>query len=241
MKKRNILGKFITMLIIPALLFASSSPIFAEEERIEIPNEVLESLNAMDYSNAYYIAENAGVYDSNMSEIELQNYFVKLYIDIYESTRNVDTRGYLPESVYDLNAEEKKLVGSHPDEAAIVYMCSSLAIKATIAEYGDNRGDDNSDAFRHTFWNAVMTTQFGGRSQPFNVTGGRNRANVWATAHEAESSGLSKTMDLFNNNLGRMSITRKMSTNEIQSMIRSKIKNGSAKIIVNGKLVASND
>jgi hypothetical protein len=50
----------------------------------------------------------------------------------------------------------------------------------------------NADAFRHAFWNALGTAEFGSF-----------KMEMLASAHEAYSSGITKDMDLFNNNIGR--------------------------------------
>jgi hypothetical protein len=58
--------------------------------------------------------------------------------------------------------------------------------------YGKN--DGHNDAFRHTYWNALMTAHFG-----------EDFATAYATAHEAApgNPGAREAMDLFNNELGR--------------------------------------
>jgi hypothetical protein len=58
--------------------------------------------------------------------------------------------------------------------------------------YGQN--DGHNDAFRHTYWNALMTAHFG---EEFAI--------AYANAHEATpgNPGAREAMDLFNNELGR--------------------------------------
>ena len=51
-------------------------------------------------------------------------------------------------------------------------------------------------------------------------------AKEWATAHEAESSGIDKQMDLYNNTIGRVIEVSGMSESEIVSEVKSKVKNG---------------
>ncbi len=58
-------------------------------------------------------------------------------------------------------------------------------------------GDGHNDAFRHAFWNARMTAEFG-----------ENWAKQYATAHEAvttqiNNSSVREAMDLYNNEIGR--------------------------------------
>ena len=58
-------------------------------------------------------------------------------------------------------------------------------------------GDGHNDAFRHAFWNARMTAEFG-----------ENWAKQYGTAHEAvttqiNNSSVREAMDLYNNEVGR--------------------------------------
>lgn len=58
-------------------------------------------------------------------------------------------------------------------------------------------GDGHNDAFRHAYWNARMTSEFG-----------ENWAKQYATAHEAvttniNNSSVREAMDLYNNEVGR--------------------------------------
>lgn len=91
-----------------------------------------------------------------------------------------------------LNATERALALKHPIQALKVYQCANKATDATIAYYGINGWQDNSDAFRHCCWSALMKSAMN-----------ESDADVWATAHEADSSGIDKEMDLFNNAVGR--------------------------------------
>ena len=85
-------------------------------------------------------------------------------------------------------AEEKVLMDEHPDEAIIVYKCSKTATKYTKKYYKKNGIYDNSDAFRHCLWNALIKHDIGS-----------SRAKEWTTAHESETpDGLDKDMDLYN-------------------------------------------
>ncbi len=52
--------------------------------------------------------------------------------------------------------------------------------------------DGKADAFRHAYWNVLDSAEFGP-----NIT------KIFTNAHEAFSSGLPKTMDLYNNQKGR--------------------------------------
>ena len=65
---------------------------------------------------------------------------------------------------------------------------------------------------------------------------GKDRAKVWATAHESTSDGIDKQMDLFNNKFGRSINVTGKSDDAIAKSAKSKVKKGKCKRIVNGKL-----
>lgn len=65
-------------------------------------------------------------------------------------------------------------------------------------------------------------------------------AEEWATAHEYESSGVDKSMDMHNNSVGRSINVSGQSLSNIVSSVKSKVRNGYCKRIVNGSLVATN-
>lgn len=127
-----------------------------------------------------------------------------------------------------LNSAERELVLKHPIQAVKVFNCANKATDATIAYYGTNGWQDNSDAFRHCCWSALMKNAMS-----------ESDADVWATAHEAESSGIDKDMDLFNNAVGRSINVSGKSDSEIYEAVKGEVKGGSCRRIVNNKLVAT--
>ena len=127
-----------------------------------------------------------------------------------------------------LNSAERELALKHPIQAVTVYNCANKATDATIAYYGTNGWQDNSDAFRHCCWNALMKSAMSASD-----------ADAWATAHEAESSGIDKDMDLFNNAVGRSINVSGKSDSEIYEAVKGKVKGGSCRRIVDNKLVAT--
>lgn len=72
-----------------------------------------------------------------------------------------------------LTEAEKRLVILRPVAAALAYNCVGTANELTVQEYGASRVGDETDAFRHTVWNALMQKYIGG-SFP----------EKYATAHE---------------------------------------------------------
>lgn len=129
-----------------------------------------------------------------------------------------------------LNATERALALKHPIQALKVYQCANKATDATIAYYGINGWQDNSDAFRHCCWSALMKSAMN-----------ESDADVWATAHEADSSGIDKEMDLFNNAVGRSIDVADKSDSQIYEMVKAKVVDGNCRRIVDGDLVPTND
>ena len=120
------------------------------------------------------------------------------------------------------NRKEISLVKKYPKEAAKVYKCSQEAIALTNLFYGDSGQDDNSDAFRHCLWNALMRKEVG-----------KKAAKRWANAHEYGKNGKSTKMDKHNNNIGRK-IKPKGGTFGIAMKVRKAVKKGKCRRL-NGK------
>lgn len=135
---------------------------------------------------------------------------------------------YIP-GYNNLNPAEQALLLKHPLQAIQVFNCANKATDATIEYYGTNGWQDNSDAFRHCCWNALMKKAIG-----------ESAADEWATAHEYESSGLDKEMDLFNNAVGRSIDVTGKSDSEIYNAVKEKVVNGDCRRIVNNELVPTN-
>ena len=135
---------------------------------------------------------------------------------------------YLP-GYGNLNEEERKLALAHPVQAVKVYQAGTTATNKTIEVYGHNGWQDNSDAFRHCLWNALMKKSIGASA-----------AETWATAHEYDSSGLDKEMDLHNNRIGRSIDVSGKTETQIVNSVKAKVRGGYCRRIVGGQLVATN-
>lgn len=104
----------------------------------------------------------------------------------------------------------------------------------------------NGDAFRHAYWNASLVKAMGSLFGPSYLEGkalhGVERATAWTTAHEQNSSGIDKQMDLHNNNVGRYHayITYPATYETLKSDILRMVGEGQMVRIVNGKLTATN-
>lgn len=93
-----------------------------------------------------------------------------------------------------LNAAEIALTILYPVSAIYVYADAQTALEEAENRYQYNTlYQGNGDAFRHAYWNALMTNDIGS-----------NKAELFANAHESETpDGIDKTMDLYNNAQGR--------------------------------------
>jgi hypothetical protein len=103
-----------------------------------------------------------------------------------------------------------------------------------VVDPGYGQNDGHNDAFRHTYWNALMSSQFG---EEFTT--------AYATAHEAIPGNPStrEAMDLFNNELGRSIAADHpdASDTELAQWVLSAVKNGEALVIdAAGNLAWSN-
>ncbi len=94
----------------------------------------------------------------------------------------------------DLSPDEKTFIFTKPGAALQIYECSKLAKAEALYYYDGSLYKDNGDAFRHTYWNALMVKYVG-----------VDDAKTYADAHESgdDSQGVDKEMDLFNNEKGR--------------------------------------
>lgn len=179
-------------------------------------------LGIMSHALEAFVAENP---ESTEAE---QEAFLIQFVESGELRTARNARGigdYIP-GYGSLNAAERELALKHPVQAVKVYNCANKATDATIAYYGTNGWQDNSDAFRHCCWNALMKSAMSA-----------DDANAWATAHEADSSGIDKEMDLFNNVVGRSIDVSGKSDSEIYEAVKEKVMSGSCRRIVDGELV----
>ncbi len=97
-----------------------------------------------------------------------------------------------------------------------------------------DRNDDHNDAFRHTYWNALMAARFGG-----------NWAEDYATAHERlpGNPAQREAMDLYNNSVGRQIAAAhpNASQEELAGYVREAVDQGKVLVIdKNGALAWSN-
>lgn len=118
-----------------------------------------------------------------------------------------------------------ELVGKNGPQAIFdVNDMKAEAEKAATDQFPDSTSDGHGDAFRHTYWNALMTQKYGA-----DWTGD------FTTAHEGTgaNSPHREAMDLHNNELGRKLAEQHpdATPEEMQKYVRDAIGNGDAIVI----------
>lgn len=143
-------------------------------------------------------------------------------------------------SLYDtwgkLTDSEKSLVVTYPKEAVVIQSNATTASSSTKSIYGDNGNGDESDAYRHGYWNALNARDVG-----------KTVAEAFATAHEDVSdeelqkiyNGFygwqHRSMDLHNNEVGRGVVSWTdifTSDSTLSSRILEQIEKGNMVILV---------
>ena len=112
---------------------------------------------------------------------------------------------------------------------------SKLAVEETEKQYGRNGKGDESDAFRHAFWQALNTQDVG---EDFT----RKMSDAHEYSTPAKEVDLDLIMDIHNNDLGIQAGKEnpQASPEELTSIIKSRMNAGELLIIKDGKLVKSN-
>lgn len=100
-----------------------------------------------------------------------------------------------------LTPAEKNLIIKNPNDALTVYKQKNIAETSTSSNFPDQNLNDESDAFRHFLWSALLTKELG-----------KARAKEFLDAHEAdpEQPDVEYQMDMHNNNRGQIAATSLM-------------------------------
>lgn len=105
---------------------------------------------------------------------------------------------------FEINYAEKQLMTERPSQWAAYFWCSSVADKEAKSRYTENScwWDGNGDAFRHTYWSAILMKRF---NELFGYSASKcaTITEEWTNAHEAGDTSLSSKMDIENNINGR--------------------------------------
>lgn len=100
-------------------------------------------------------------------------------------------------SLYDqwkpLTWAEKAYIVAYPHHTLFIKQSKEMAYEETKQRFGRNGLNDESDAFRHCFWSAILSRDIG-----------YVNAHIFTSAHESGSSNdpQQKEMDLHNNAVG---------------------------------------
>ncbi|MDC8004674.1 hypothetical protein POV27_11485 [Aureisphaera galaxeae] len=164
--------------------------IYENNHSSEIFNLVMNTLaNFITYSPSNY----PGMNDGFPFEWWNDDFFIKF-------SGNLDIPADDPNNPNEIpNAKEAILFRIFPQYAALHIQNSFTALSRaqelapTFSDGLSGLDDGKGDAFRHAFWNALGTAEFGG-----------NMMKLFADAHEWMQSGLDVDMDNFNNEKGRL-------------------------------------
>lgn len=204
--------------------------------KIKVLIKTGKDMEALETAVSYY--ESLGV----PSDMEMENVSKEIIIMkqdnkditsneiIYNLEKQKNTTYFLVK----LTATEIALATLNPVVAYQVNACRKWAQNTTYSYYQDHGSGNNSDAFRHAYWNALMSHDVG-----------EYMAKQFADAHEAHPksyfskifscnySGRSHTdMDLHNNAMGRDVMTSdSLSYQQLMDSVLNKIRTGQHRII----------
>lgn len=192
-------------------------------ETVNLSSLTQEDLNYIFELGNTYISEN-----SNATEEDVDTYLKNEMIQLCVA-KPFDEVDYYNTG---LTKAEFWLAAKHPFKALKVNNCRNQATSKANEFYSEGLYQGNGDAFRHVYWNALMTIEIGA-----------SWAESFATAHESETAdGIDKTMDLNNNASGRNAGATYSDLNEddLAEQIKTNVTNGFYVRIVNEELVATN-
>lgn len=131
-----------------------------------------------------------------------------------------------------LTKGDRAMIAKRPKEALKVYQAKQKADDLTLKIFKQQGRNDESDAFRHLVWAALVTKDLG-----------RDVANEFLNAHEDEDGQpkLEKEMDIFNNNVGsnyaveRTSNGSSLELDQIEKFALDKLKSNELKVLNSSK------
>ena len=104
------------------------------------------------------------------------------------------------------------------------YSAMERATNTAEQRYSGTTNDGHGDAFRHAYWNALMTKEFG-----------EDWTKAYTTAHEGLGGNPAnrEAMDLYNNEVGRRVAMQhpKASAEELADLVAAEVKKGSTVVI----------
>ena len=147
-----------------------------------------------------------------------------------------------------VTSQEIALVALYPIQSVTAFNASKDAKSKTGYFYMDNIdfADNNPDAFRHSYWNALMERRIfkevlintGTPTKPIYSTRTVDFAKAFADAHEYGNTGISTEMDFSNNALGRTdgATFKALDEYELANVMMKRVSFGAYDQIVNGKI-----
>ena len=158
-------------------------------------------------------------------------------LNTYLNTKVFNQRWGLEDYITgNLNSLEQELYNSNKSNGILCMANGKLAIEYAESNYiSSELHNGNGDAFRHILWNYGMV-----------IDVGYDFAKKWSNAHENGSYGqpdIEKEMDLYNNSIGLnlgLQYPNTVSHSTFISNSKEKVRNGSAKRIVDGRLTSTN-
>ena len=199
----------ITIAVSLCLMLTMVTPVFASsaDSKASYAQSLVGSTNN-DVSYYLDLVEEYQKSNPNASVTEINSMLKKELTQKPVSTTSqaVRARGasdYLPTSVVELSAAEKKVFDSNPYYGLLVLTAGKAALDTAQAKYSTGLHNGNGDAFRHSYWNCL--------SSYLTTT---SYAKKFSDAHEAGTSNpaLEHTMDYYNNQKGRDFYTANAST-----------------------------
>ena len=133
----------------------------------------------------------------------------------------------------EITAVEALLLTQGPEAVGKHFSIASEATDTAAATFPASTADGQGDAFRHAYWNAMMTQQFG-----------EEWTTAYATAHEKSAGNVParEAMDLYNNEQGRRIALANPDAGpaELQQLIKNEIANGGLVVLETSKDAAGN-
>jgi RHS repeat-associated protein len=131
-----------------------------------------------------------------------------------------------------INPVERILYEGNGWEGGLMVLNGGVAAVAAVASFNDGHLDNtNGNAFKHAYWNALMTVDMGYDS-----------AKKWGDAHEFGAKdnigSVSANMDLYNNEVGRQEGNSHFLV--YAQLIANEVSAGNLKRVVNGNLQWTN-
>ena len=248
--------KIICTLSIVSLILAPNTA-FAQKSNDSVKENVYTNVSQNNKFNYGNFVTNEDVIDliqqtdklrlnnPSITESELNNYIKKNLLDKYSGKiSNVKNSSYalnsyasyLPTSLLDLNLQEQALFNANLYQGIRVLNYGMIAKIRAEDRFDDSTlSQGNGDAFRHSLWNALMSSEFG-----------QSVAKQWSDAHEygtPVNDDIDMEMDLYNNGvgyrLGQYVYSGPYFQPKLESEIIRYINNGWMKRIINNSLTVT--